>query len=317
MTLRRAFLFVLLLPPFLGAVPKSYAQDEVLYMTGGGYRSKDAIHEIVQNAPHTPNEPLKVVYLGYASKQPEVALKSYADQLFKEGILPCQIIPLMKPPEGAAEELEHANLIRQGGAIVMAGGDQSRLVPALQKPAVFAAMKERSKAKVPIMVTSASSAQMGPIMFTGNWKVTPQGIEFETIPGLNWLPDVIVDTHFLTYHLLGEDATTGVIGREGRVVYVLTHSDIVYAIALDEDATVKIVNKEHLTVIGPQQVILYRRVGDKVERISLWHGDQVNLKNWKITFADPSTPCNWMFSGPPALKRAPIDYPLRGTVEIR
>lgn len=280
-----------------------------LFVTGGGYRSQDGIREAVRAASAVKAGPLTVVYIGYASQQPKAGLKSYAAQLEKEGIRASQIIPLLSPPRNEAEELEHAKLLEMADLIVQCGGDQSRLVPALKKPAVYRALRARYEARVPVVVTSASAAALGPRMFTGRWTRTPEGtLHFETAEGLNWLPQIIVDTHFLAYRLLGEDATSGVIGREGRAVDALTRGELENALGFDEDAMGKIVDEKFLTVIGPQQILAYRRSGEHVERVPLWSGDGLDLDTWTPAWKNPGAACAWVFAGSAPLKRAPITY---------
>jgi cyanophycinase len=135
--------------------------------------------------------------------------------------------------------------IKDATLIWFPGGDQTRLMKALENTGIPEAIRERYQQGATVAGTSAGAAVVSQVMITGN-DMDLQAItakKTDTAPGLGLWPQVIVDQHFLKRQ------------RHNRLLSaVLDHPDLV-GVGIDE-STAAVVSGSRFEVIGKSSVVV-------------------------------------------------------------
>lgn len=178
------------------------------------------------------------VILPQASSRPEAGEESVVFWREK-GLVNVRAVDLADP-EAARSEIEAANLIW------FPGGDQSRLLAAIEEAGVGDAIRARYAAGAVVGGTSAGAAVMSPRMIVGgdtaDLTVVRAG-SVELVDGLGLMPGTIVDQHFLVRR------------RFNRLLSaVLAHPDLV-GIGIDERTAI-IVSGTAFDVMGEGGVLV-------------------------------------------------------------
>jgi cyanophycinase len=147
--------------------------------------------------------------------------------------------PDPKDPAAAIKAVEEASFIW------FPGGDQARLVKALENTGIPEAIRARYAAGALVGGTSAGAAVMSRLMMTGEADL--QSItagRTELVPGLALWPGVIVDQHFLKRQ------------RNNRLISaVLDHPDAV-GVGIDETTAVFVTGGRRFEVLGKSSVVV-------------------------------------------------------------
>ena len=170
-----------------------------------------AIHYEVARRAHEegyiPPQNRQVVICALPSKSYARLLEQQMLHQYKAlGVLPEHITVL---DENTPKE-KMVELIQKTDLMDISGGDQSRLLHELSKEAVEALKNKTQDKNFALITTSASAAALGDIMITGggsyNEDKNPCQIgndssyaEVRVARGLGVLPDILVDTHQLSY----------------------------------------------------------------------------------------------------------------------
>jgi len=178
-----------------------------------------------------------VVVFPQASELPETggnAVKTWTEA----GVGTAVVADVKMPAEAIA-------LVRQATFIWFPGGDQTRLMKALEGTGIPEAIRSRYAEGALVGGTSAGAAVMSRVMITGDafdlQSVT--AAKTDTKPGLGLFPEVIVDQHFLKRQ------------RMNRLISaVLDHPDLV-GIGIDE-ATALFVTGRRFEVLGKSSVVV-------------------------------------------------------------
>ena len=135
--------------------------------------------------------------------------------------------------------------IKEATLIWFPGGDQTRLMKALDNTGVPEAIQERYRQGATVAGTSAGAAVMSKVMITGNG-MDLQAIsakKTDTAPGLGLWPQVIVDQHFLKRQ------------RHNRLLSaVLDHPQLV-GVGIDE-STAAVVSGAEFEAIGKSSIVV-------------------------------------------------------------
>jgi cyanophycinase len=152
---------------------------------------------------------------------------------------------------GRAVSLDPANAaaaikaVQEATFVWFPGGDQVRLVKALEHTGIPEAIRARYAAGILVGGTSAGAAVMSRLMITGEADL--QSItagRTELVPGLALWPDVIVDQHFLKRQ------------RANRLISaVLDHPDAV-GVGIDETTAVYVTKGRTFEVLGKSSVMV-------------------------------------------------------------
>ncbi len=178
-----------------------------------------------------------VVVLPQASELPETGPE--AVEAWKKAGAATATIADVKDRDAAIAAIRGATLIW------FPGGDQTRLMKALQGTGIDDASRDRYQKGATVAGTSAGAAVMSKVMITGD-RMDLQAItarKTDTAPGLGLWPRVIVDQHFLKRQ------------RHNRLLSaVLDHPDLV-GVGIDESTAV-IVTGSRIEAIGQSSVVV-------------------------------------------------------------
>lgn len=142
---------------------------------------------------------------------------------------------------------ENLSLMRRANCVMMSGGDQRRLVHVLGGTEMHKIMKDRfQKEHFVIAGTSAGAMAMSHEMICGGSSQSSmlKG-NVEMMEGLGFLPDVIVDSHFINR------------GRFGRLTEAVARHPKLLGIGLGEDTGVLVKDGNICTTIGSGMVLVF------------------------------------------------------------
>lgn len=144
----------------------------------------------------------------------------------------------LEDPAHAARQVHLADLIW------MAGGDQTRLIAALDAAGLTPVLHRRYEEGAVIAGTSAGAAVMSHVMIAGDPEPEHgRRLAPLTGAGLGLWPEVIVDQHFLRRN------------RIGRLRSAVLQQPELVGVGIDEETAV-VVRGRHLEVIGSSRVVI-------------------------------------------------------------
>src|SRR4051812_10988501 len=228
---------LLLLPTVFCAVSLAAAVDPPakghLLVVGGG-KIDDAVLKRALEMAGGPQAPIAI--LPQASEVPDAGEKS-ADMWRALGATNITVAAAVQQDATKAS-------LRAATLIWMPGGQQTRLMKALQDADIPAILRERYQAGAVIGGTSAGAAVMSALMMTGEsdlQSITSQATKLSE--GLGLWAEVIVDQHFLKRQ------------RFNRLFSaVLDHPDKI-GVGIDEGTAV-IVGPENWEIVGASKVLV-------------------------------------------------------------
>lgn len=159
----------------------------------------------------------RVLVLGWASSEPDAAAV-LADEMRPFG--PASLDAIASTASAAGFE----RLLSSATGVFFTGGDQVRLMAAVDALGLAERLRGMSKAGVVLGGTSAGTAVMSPVMITGEGDFTRiDAAKVATAPGLGLLPDTIVDQHFIKRQ------------RQNRLFGLVSANPGVLGLGVDED----------------------------------------------------------------------------------
>ena len=187
----------------------------------------------------------KIVVITTASRIPIEVGEMYVKAF--EG-LGCTNLEIMHIQERSdAEKPEWLTLIKEADCIMFSGGDQSRIVDIIGSSSMHDLMMNRFvNEKIVIAGTSAGAMAMSTEMISGG--SSTEALCKGTVSmrdGMNFIPKLIIDTHFIQR------------GRFGRIANALAKHPNLLGIGLAEDTGIIIENLNRFTVIGSGMVIVF------------------------------------------------------------
>jgi cyanophycinase len=128
--------------------------------------------------------------------------------------------------------------LEKATGIFFTGGDQLHITSLLGGTEIYRALRTKYEAGTIIAGTSAGAAMMSSCMvMSGEGKESPRFGIVEMAPGMDFIHDAIIDTHFAQR------------GRYGRLVTAVAHYPLLLGIGLDEDTGI-LVRGDEFKVIG-------------------------------------------------------------------
>jgi cyanophycinase len=236
--MRNVFLLPLTLALCLGCQtmrgPMNTAKGHLVVVGGGG--TTDAV--IARSLQLAGGAEARMLVVPQASSNPESGNES--KKFWEEKGAKNVTVLDLADPKAAVEAVEKADFIW------MPGGDQVRLMDALSKTDVPAAIRKRYEAGAVVGGTSAGAAVISTVMVLGGDKADLTSVKdggTQTGPGLGLWPQVVVDQHFVKRQ------------RFTRLLAcVIDHPEIV-GIGIDEKTSV-IVSGDKFEVLGESTVIV-------------------------------------------------------------
>ncbi|MBI1853432.1 MAG: cyanophycinase [Planctomycetes bacterium] len=227
--------------------PRSSASEDApkgkLVIVGGGSTTSEIVRRTLEIAGGAK---ARVVVVPQASALPDAG-KASVEMWREAGAARADALDLTNA-EAAAK------LVASADIIWMPGGDQNRLVAALEPTPIDDAIRQRFRDGAVVGGTSAGAAAMSLRMMTGNGELdSVKAGGTELTAGLGLWPGVIVDQHF------------GPRGRFNRLLSaILDHPDLV-GVGIDPSTAV-IVQGSTFEVIGEGNVMVVDARKAKVRR---------------------------------------------------
>lgn len=205
--MKAALLLLVLAAPASAASPR-------LVLVGGGERPPAALERFVAWAG---GPKARILVLGWASSEPDAAAV-LADEIRPFG--PAALDAVASTASAAGFE----RLLSSASGVFFTGGDQVRLMAAVDALGLAERLRRMSGAGVVFGGTSAGTAVMSPVMITGEGDFTRlDAAKVATAPGLGLLPGTIVDQHFIKRQ------------RQNRLFGLVSADPGVLGLGVDED----------------------------------------------------------------------------------
>ncbi len=246
-SLRRALTFVAMLASLssvaLAATPKGQ-----LVLIGGGDKPPEAMRKFIELAggPHAP-----IVVFPTASEDPERG--SYYEKIFKDEYGCSDVTALEVRTCADASRRDYVELAERAGGFFFAGGDQTRVIVALEDSPLLWAITEAFDRGAVIGGTSAGTACQSGLMITGegDFEVIA-GNNVELWRGLGFFRGVIVDQHFIARR------------RSNRLISVILEHPDLLGVGIDEDTAIWVRPDDTFEVIGRSCVMVVDAMGAAV-----------------------------------------------------
>ncbi len=221
-----------------------------LLIVGGGAQPEALVARFVELAGGPGRAVIAVV--PFASSEPQETGDDKAAQLREFGAR-ALTLPVTgdRPAVGAESVLDSAT------GVWFTGGDQVRLVAALEGTPVLAAIRRRFLAGAALGGSSAGAAIMSDSMLTGNQRRPDSlgyyGDEFPEIargiievrPGFGFLPGTIVDQHFIRRE------------RHNRLLAAVLERPTLVGVGIDEGTALEVASQGSWRVLGRGAVLIY------------------------------------------------------------
>jgi cyanophycinase len=210
--------------------------DSVFISIGGGELSdaKEILDEIF-GYMEGRSDP-RMVVMTVATSSEEEASKKY-DAIFRKA-------PIKHVSMVHISEREHAydpaalKKVEQADALFFTGGDQRNVTGLMGGSPLDALLRERIEDGILVAGSSAGATMMSGSMITGGeGSASPRVGIVEIAPGMNIIPDTIIDTHFSER------------GRHGRLLTAVAHNPQLLGVGLDEKTGI-VVKGTNFRVVG-------------------------------------------------------------------
>lgn len=214
-----------------------------LVLMGGGERPPEALQRFVDWAGG-PKARLLVV--SWASSEPAASYEGVRQDFAPLKPASIEMAPLA--PLDAAGREKFLSLLKNATGVFFGGGDQARIMDVLMDEELLRAVRQRHRDGIVFGGTSAGTAAMSKIMITGEGDFTTiDAAKVETREGLDLIPGVIVDQHFIERR------------RQNRLFgLVLGHPDQL-GIGVDEDAALLVEDGRRAAVVGGPVMVVDAR----------------------------------------------------------
>lgn len=219
------------------------AKDTTLIAIGGGDLAEapgvlDAIFKTVER-----KDEARLLILTVATSEVEGAYDKY-DAIFRKRNIKHVEMADVSVREDAFDDFA-VKKIEAADILFFTGGDQLNITSLFGGSPMHEAMQRRMNSGVVIVGTSAGAAMMsGSMIVGGRSDSAPKAEGVQLGPGLDLIPEAVVDTHFSQR------------GRHGRLLTVIAHYPHLTGIGLDEKCSV-VVKGRKLTVVGDGCVTVF------------------------------------------------------------
>ncbi len=209
----------------------------------GWSESNPILMEIFEKADEFDECKPNIGILPIASQEPDKSAKRYSD-IFKK--LGADSTVLNPENRSEANSTEIATKASEVDAFFFTGGTQLRITTLLGGTELLATIRKKHDQGTLISGTSAGSVCMADLMisFGESENALMTGV-VELTRGLNFIPNVVLDTHFT------------VRGRFPRLVHVVVENPVSLGVGLGEDtASVWDIEKKEFRVIGSRNIVV-------------------------------------------------------------
>jgi cyanophycinase len=213
----------------------------------------------------------RVVIMTVATDQPEESGAEYKKVFKKLGVEDVHSVDVSARRD--AHDEKALKIIEQATGIFFTGGDQIHITSLLGGTEMQELIRRRYEEGAVLGGTSAGAAMMSNSMIIrGDSNCNPRFGGMEIGPGMDFLPDTMIDTHFSQR------------GRIGRLLTAIAHYPQDIGFGIDEN-TALVVNNHQLEVIGENSVtvidaggITYTNLPDlERDQALTLHGVQIHV----------------------------------------
>lgn len=214
----------------------------------------------------------KIVVIPTASSIPVEVGENYLKAFSKLGCKNVEVLDIRSKND--AEKETSINLIKSANCVMFSGGNQSKITNKIGNTTIHNILTDRYKNEKGFVIagTSAGAMAMSNDMIAGG-SASESFIKgaVKMYNGLNLLPDVVIDTHFISR------------GRFGRVIEAVAKSPHLVGFGLAEDTGMIIKNGKNCTVIGSGMVIVFdgSHLKHNNEKV-LEQGTPMTMVNFKV-----------------------------------
>ena len=221
-----------------------------LMLIGGGDKPRAAMEKFMELAG---GKDAPIVVIPTASEEPDT--NEYYTNLFAKDYGSTDVVVLPIKTQADANKPELVAAAKRARGIFFGGGDQVRILNALEGTPVLDALRDAFRNGAVVGGTSAGTACQSEIMITGegDFKVI-QSHSVETRPGLGFLRgDVIVDQHFIARQ------------RQNRLIGLLLEHPDHFGVGVDEDTAIWVRPDDTFEVIGTGSVMVFDPKGATIQ----------------------------------------------------
>lgn len=262
--MRECMCFLTLLA-WLAAGGSGAAAERRLVAIGGGDWPEAATRRFVEwsGGPRA-----RLLLVLWATSVPDESYEDMRAEFAKHGPAAIEAAPLGPlDADGRARLLEQLEVAT---GVFFSGGDQARIMAVLgPDPDLLARVRTRYAAGVTFGGTSAGTAVMTTPMITGEGDFTViDGSKVETAPGLDLLPGVVLDQHFVKRQ------------RQNRLFGLVLAQPGLLGVGVDEATALLVRGERRAEVVGRGQVLVVDgRAGRGSLRVEvLRDGQQYDLR---------------------------------------
>ena len=225
-----------------------------LVLVGGGKYPAQAMAQFMEWAGGSRSH---ILIVSWATQNPAAALSRLS-----EALAPFHAASIEQAPsfeDMATKSDEFRNQLQRASGVFFTGGSQTRIMSVVQNGGFSPELRRRFASGVVFGGSSAGTAIMSEVMFTGKGDETRiQAGAVVTAAGLGFVTGAIVDTHFLKRR------------RENRLFSVLLCSRETVGLGIDEGTAISLSDNHLAKVLGPGPVMLVtRQVGTGDFKVSL------------------------------------------------
>jgi cyanophycinase len=216
--------------------------DTTLIAIGGGEmtEAEDVINEFLDPLKKITNP--RIVVMTVATSEPKSAAKKYIDLFGKHGIKHVDEVDISQR-EDSFDEVA-IKKVEKADALFFTGGDQLNVTTLLGGSPLHQLIRDRIQEGFVVAGTSAGAMMMSNSMIlSGQGDNTPKMGEVEIAPGMDFLPETMIDTHFSQR------------GRHGRLLTAIAHYPQDIGIGIDEQTAIVVKGKE-FKVVGVGSVTI-------------------------------------------------------------
>jgi len=210
----------------------------------------------------------RILVCAAASSDAERSLNAYRKVFQKIGVAQVFRSPLDSRQEAESDEL--LEMLDRSTAVLLTGGDQLRATSMMAGTRFGDRLKEAYQQRGLLVAgTSAGAAAMSSTMIIRGIGDTVRRNAVELAPGLGFLPNITVDTHF----------DRG--GRVHRLMTVLAQNPATLGVGIDEDTGAEIFNRR-LSVIGRGVVMVFNGRASHTNAAEVRGSEAIALTDIKV-----------------------------------
>jgi len=210
----------------------------------------------------------RILVCAAASSDSERSLNAYRKVFQRIGVAQVFRSPLDSRQEAESDEL--LEMLDRSSAVLLTGGDQLRATSMMAGTRFGDSLKAAYQRRGLLVAgTSAGAAAMSSTMIIRGIGDTVRRDAVELAPGLGFLRNITVDTHF----------NRG--GRVHRLMTVLAQNPAILGVGIDEDTAVEIFNRR-LTVMGRGVVMVFNGRAGHTNAAEVRGSEAITLTDLKV-----------------------------------